>query len=61
MNTILFDIETGPLPESELAALLPPFDPAEVKTGKRAPQPGARGVKARLVSCERSEPESCRA
>jgi hypothetical protein len=33
MQTIIFDIETGPLPESELAALLPPFDPAEVKTG----------------------------
>ena len=33
MSTILFDIETGPLPESELAGLLPPFDPAEVKTG----------------------------
>ncbi len=33
MNTLIFDIETGPLPESELAALLPPFDPAEVKTG----------------------------
>ena len=33
MNTLIFDIETGPLPEAELAALLPPFDPAEVKTG----------------------------
>lgn len=33
MQTIYFDIETGSLPESELAALLPPFDPAEVKTG----------------------------
>ena len=33
MHTIFFDIETGPLPEGELAALLPPFDPAEVKTG----------------------------
>jgi DNA polymerase elongation subunit (family B) len=33
MQTIYFDIETGPLPENELAALLPPFDPAEVKTG----------------------------
>jgi uncharacterized protein YprB with RNaseH-like and TPR domain len=32
-QTILFDVETGPLPESELAALLPPFDPAEVKVG----------------------------
>jgi uncharacterized protein YprB with RNaseH-like and TPR domain len=33
MNTIVFDIETGPLPEVELAAVMPPFDPAEVKTG----------------------------
>lgn len=33
MQTIIYDIETGPLPESELAALVPPFDPAEVKTG----------------------------
>lgn len=33
MNILIFDIETGPLPESELVALLPPFDPAEVKTG----------------------------
>lgn len=33
MQTIYFDIETGPLAENELAALLPPFDPAEVKTG----------------------------
>jgi len=33
MNTYYFDIETGPLPESELAALVPPFDPAEVKIG----------------------------
>jgi hypothetical protein len=33
MNTIIFDIETGPLPENELLAMLPAFDPAEVKTG----------------------------
>jgi hypothetical protein len=33
MQTIVFDIETGPLPETELAELVPPFDPAEVKTG----------------------------
>jgi hypothetical protein len=33
MQTIYFDIETGALPEAELAALVPPFDPAEVKTG----------------------------
>ena len=33
MNTLIFDIETAALPEAELAALIPPFDPAEVKTG----------------------------
>ena len=33
MQTIFYDIETGALPENELAALVPPFDPAEVKTG----------------------------
>ena len=33
MQTIIYDIETGALPEAELTALLPPFDPAEVKTG----------------------------
>lgn len=33
METIVFDIETGALPEGELEAMLPEFDPAEVKTG----------------------------
>ena len=33
MQTNVFDVETGPLAESELSALLPQFDPAEVKTG----------------------------
>ena len=33
MQTIVFDIETGPLPETDLLKMLPPFDPAEVKTG----------------------------
>ncbi len=33
MKTLVFDIETGPLPETELAAMMPAFDPAEVKTG----------------------------
>lgn len=31
--TIYFDIETGPLPEAELEAILPPFDPLAVKCG----------------------------
>jgi hypothetical protein len=33
MKTIVFDIETGPLPEDELLAVMPAFDPAEVRTG----------------------------
>jgi uncharacterized protein YprB with RNaseH-like and TPR domain len=33
VQTIIFDVETGPLAESELSTLLPPFDPAEVRTG----------------------------
>jgi hypothetical protein len=33
METIFYDIETGPLPEEELLALLPPFDPNQVKVG----------------------------
>lgn len=31
--SIYFDIETGPLPESELRAIMPPFDPDSVKCG----------------------------
>lgn len=31
--SIFFDIETGPLPEAELLATMPPFDPADVKCG----------------------------
>ena len=30
---IFFDIETAPLPEAELQAIMPPFDPESVKTG----------------------------
>ena len=33
METYVFDIETGPLPMAELTAMLPPFDPSEVKVG----------------------------
>jgi hypothetical protein len=33
MKTIHFDIETGALAEAELAVMVPPFDPAEVKVG----------------------------
>ena len=33
MRKIVFDIETGPLPNSELEQLIEPFDPAAVKVG----------------------------
>lgn len=33
MSYLYFDIETGPLPEAELEAALPPFDEADVKLG----------------------------
>ena len=33
MKRIYFDIETGPLPESELLPMLPPFDANEVRVG----------------------------
>lgn len=32
-TAIVFDIETGPQDEAKLLALLPPFDPADVKVG----------------------------
>jgi hypothetical protein len=32
-DAIFFDIETGPLAAMELEAMMPPFDPEEVKTG----------------------------
>lgn len=32
-NPLVFDIETAPLPEEQIANLIPPFDPAEVKVG----------------------------
>ncbi len=33
MNTFIFDIETAPLPEAELEAMIPPFDSMDVKFG----------------------------
>ena len=33
MHATYFDIETGPLPDAELFATIPPFDPSDVKTG----------------------------
>lgn len=33
MKPTYFDIETGPLPDEQLTAIIPPFDPAEVKLG----------------------------
>jgi DNA polymerase elongation subunit (family B) len=33
MKDLIFDIETGPLDEAELKAIMPPFDPTAVKCG----------------------------
>lgn len=53
METILFDIETGPLPEAELAALLPPFDPAEIKVGNLGPEKAAQKIAEARATHER--------
>lgn len=44
MQTIVFDLETGPLAESELAAMMPAFDPAEVKCGNLGPEKAAQKI-----------------
>jgi hypothetical protein len=49
MKTIFFDVETGPLPEPEIAAMVPPFDPAEVRTGNLR-DPGR--IAAKLAEAE---------
>ena len=55
MQTIVFDVETGPLAESELSALLPPFDPAEVRTGNlKDPAKIAEKI-AEAEACHRRE------
>src|SRR5512137_1205514 len=44
MKTLVYDIETGPLPETELAALLPPFDAADIKVGNLGPEKAAQKI-----------------
>jgi hypothetical protein len=44
MQTLFFDIETGPLPDGELAALIPPFDRSEVKVGNLGPEKAAQKI-----------------
>jgi hypothetical protein len=41
---IVFDIETGPLPETELEAMMPAFDAAEVKCGNLGPEKAAQKI-----------------
>jgi hypothetical protein len=49
MNVTYFDIETGPLPDAELFATIPPFDPSEVKTGNiKDPEK----IAAKIKECE---------
>jgi uncharacterized protein YprB with RNaseH-like and TPR domain len=51
MKNIVFDIETGPLPEGELENLMPRFDPAEVKLGNIK---DAEKIKSRIAEAERN-------
>lgn len=44
MTPIYYDIETAPLPDDQLRALLPPFDPAEVKCGNLGPEKAAAKI-----------------
>ncbi len=44
MKTLILDIETGALAESELAAMLPAFDPAAVKVGNLGPEKAAQKI-----------------
>lgn len=49
MHATYFDIETGPLPDAELFATIPPFDPSEVKTGNiKDPEK----IAAKIKECE---------
>lgn len=43
-KTVIWDIETAPLPEEELKAICPPFDPSEVKTGNLGPKKAAEKI-----------------
>ncbi len=52
-RTNIFDVETGPLAESELSALLPPFDPAEVKCGNLGPEKAAQKIAEALANHRR--------
>lgn len=54
MKTWIVDIETGPLAEQELAAMLPAFDPAEVKVGNLGPEKAAQKV-AEAEAAQRRE------
>lgn len=41
---LYFDIETEPLPEAQLRAICPPFDPSEVKCGNLGPDKAAAKI-----------------
>ena len=56
MPAMIFDIETGPLPEDVLLATMPPFDPAEVKTGNlKDPEK----IAAKFAEAEASHKATC--
>jgi DNA polymerase elongation subunit (family B) len=48
-NYYVFDIETVPLPDEQIKAFMPDFDPAEIKTGNLGPDKAAAKVEAERV------------
>ena len=44
MSVIFFDIETGPLGQGEIAAMMPPFNRADVKVGNLGPEKAAQKI-----------------
>ncbi len=48
-NYCVFDIETAPLPEAELEAMIPEFDPEDVKIGNRKPETAKDYIEVKCV------------
>jgi hypothetical protein len=50
VGAIIFDIETGPLPDDQLLPMMPLFDPAEVKCGNLGPAKAVEKIAAAEAS-----------
>jgi DNA polymerase III epsilon subunit-like protein len=47
--TYVFDIETAPLPEEEIIAIMPAFNPDEVKIGNRKPETASAYIEEKRI------------